>query len=70
MHEAYEISQNIDKYLEEIENQRILGLVTNIPGSIKQAIDLARENTDPNEYRNKISNSLNPDKGLHINLDI
>ena len=41
MYEAYESSKNIDKFLDEIDSQRQLGLLTNIPISVVKATELS-----------------------------
>jgi hypothetical protein len=70
MYEAYESSKNIDKFLAEIDSQRQLGLITNIPQSVIKAVELSKNDTDPTEFNNKISESLNPDKAFGFNPDV
>ena len=69
MHQAYESSKNIDKFLAEIDSQRQLGLITNIPVAVIKAVELSKKDTDPTEFSNEISASLNPDQSFGINID-
>ena len=70
--QAYERTQNIDAYLDGIDGGRQSQFIKNIIPAAKLAIRLANENTDPIDYRNQISQALNPDKSLneYLNLDI
>jgi predicted esterase YcpF (UPF0227 family) len=70
--QAYERTQNIDAYLDGIDGGRQSQFINNIIPAAQLAIRLAKENTDPIDYRNQISQKLNPDKSInkYINLDI
>jgi hypothetical protein len=70
IYESYESSKNIDKFLAEIDSQRELGLMINIPESLIKAVELSKKDTDPTEFNNEISESLNPDKGFGFNPDV
>jgi len=65
VYEAYEKSKDVDRYLDSV-NTSPSGFMNRIPVAMRKAVQLANENTDPVDYRNETSRSLNP---LSINID-